>query len=99
MHIDIERLRDIAWTHWDPIGIRPSGKIWQELSCADEYDSYIRKSVKRVLSGQTHGEIVGYLVGVTKHRMGLGSGAHAVKAATVTARAIMDYVEEARSAR
>ena len=42
--IRLSRLRDIGWTTWDPIGLLGQDQLWEDISYADEYDSYLLRA-------------------------------------------------------
>lgn len=98
MKFNMDTLRDIGWTHWDPIDLRRHDRDWRSMSCRDEYDSYLVRAARRCLAGQSVGEVAAYLIGAATHRIGLGGGPHTVRTSVTTARHIMRYVEDYRAA-
>jgi hypothetical protein len=99
LNIDIDLLREIGWTHWDPIGLLRPGQDWREASFKDEYDSYLRRVVKKVLAGESEGRIAAYLIGVACHAMCGGRSKRDIRAAVDTVRAVTALVEEVRGPR
>lgn len=54
---DVDRLRDIGWEHWDPIGRR--GETDRHLH---EYDSYLLQAAGLALRGGSAAEVRDYLL-------------------------------------
>ena len=96
MPVEMEILREVAWTEWDPIGLLAVDADWRAKSFKDEYDTYMKRCVRMVNRGQTEGQIAGYLMGVTKYNMGMGGGLAVRKSAVNTARAVIALVERQR---
>lgn len=96
MHIEIDRLREIGWTLWDPIGLLREHADWRTRSFKDEYDSYLKRAVRRIVAGENEGAVTAYLIGSASHRMGLGEGRTIIRTSTATARALIGLVEEHR---
>jgi len=71
--IKLSRLRDIGWSHWDPIGLLAKGDEWDHKPFADEYDSYLMQAASRLRRNEPVAEVVDYLVWVESERMGLGT--------------------------
>ncbi|MEL7107293.1 MAG: hypothetical protein AAGM21_15320 [Pseudomonadota bacterium] len=70
--IDIDRLREIGWFAWDPLGLDGGTGIWKKESFADEYDSYLVVVAGMLRNGEARDAIVGYLHHVESDWMGLG---------------------------
>ena len=86
--IELERLREIGWQEWDPIGLRGS-------DCPpDEYDSYLLQVVSQLRRGASVKEAAEYLDRIGAEDMGLGSSTKASSAAAVQAvTSIKDYLD------
>jgi hypothetical protein len=73
--IRLSRLRDIAWSLWDPLGLMPPGEAWNDeanQTFADEYDTYLVHAAGQVRRGAPDAEVVAYLVGIETGYMALG---------------------------
>lgn len=70
--INIERLREIGWSLWDPIGLDGNTGIWREESFADEYDTYLLKAAGMLRNQCDLVEVVNYLFVIETEHMGLG---------------------------
>ena len=82
--IEIEELRKIGWSHWDPIGLKnPAG-------AHDEYDNYLLHVAGLLENGHSESEAVEYLVEIATNYMGLGAANRV--AATKTVDEILVYV-------
>lgn len=63
--ISLDRLRELGWSLWDPIGLEDSG-------CPrDEYDTYLWGLVSRLLHGASEDEAADYLVAMEARTIGL----------------------------
>ena len=71
--IRLSRLRDIGWTHWDPIGLLDKGDTWDHKSYADEYDCYLIQAAGKLRRDAPINEVVDYLIWVEAEHMGLGT--------------------------
>lgn len=74
--IDIDRLREIGWSLWDPIGLNETMGGWKGQPFEDEYDSYLIKAVGMLRNNRTEGEVVDYLFFIETEHMGLSVGAN-----------------------
>ena len=83
---DIERLREIGWEHWNPIGRREEIDIHPH-----EYDSYLMQAARLALRGGTACEIRDYLLSCC---VDMGAPADEA-AASRTAQAIVTNVARA----
>jgi hypothetical protein len=83
------RLREIGWSHWDPIGL---AAVRDE--CVDEYDSYLLQAFARSARGDPIADVAAYLMGIEAEYMGLGPRASALSRATATAAALGFYFRE-----
>lgn len=66
----IEKLREIGWLQWDPIGLREELK--RTPSIQDEYDRYLLAAYEMAGSEGGFSKIVTYLLEIEKDYMGLG---------------------------
>ena len=91
--INLSALRDIGWTHWDPIGIAQLVDRFDE-GCADEYDTYLLRVVGMVRNGKSDDEAIAYLEWVASDYMGLGPALTSERpaSASATVQAIRAYV-------
>ena len=76
--IDIDRLREIGWSLWDPIGLNETMGVWKGQPFEDEYDSYLVRAAEMLRNNRTAGEVVDYLFFIETEHMGLGVGTHEV---------------------
>ncbi len=88
---DLNRLRDIGWTHWDPIGLRAVRD-----DCDDEYDRYLTHIASHLWDGKNPVAAANYLVLVEAEHMGLGPHPSAMPRAQATISAIADYIVDLR---
>ena len=88
----LSRLREIAWSKWDPIGVGGPDHGWP----ADEYDNYLLHAAGQLWNGQTDEAVADYLVKIETDNMGLNavSGLHA--RALDVAATVRQYVETLR---
>lgn len=87
--MDLSRLRDIGWKHWDPIGLA-RGDGAPDEACADEYDQYLVHVARMICQGNSKQESTAYLLGIASEHMGLSVvNAHA---AAATTQAIENYL-------
>jgi hypothetical protein len=88
--VELERLREIGWQEWDPIGLADS-------TCPrDEYDAYLLQAVSRFRQGQAVEQVADYLEETSCDQMGLGpstpaSRAASERAATLIHRYLADF--------
>jgi hypothetical protein len=64
MTIDLNRLREIGWTTWDPIAFMRNQKTWIGQPFENEYDHYLIHVADRIVAGADDEELVSYLVRV-----------------------------------
>ncbi len=83
--ICIVALRDIGWSHWDPIGIKSLRD-----NADDEYDSYLLHVASLLINGHDKSEAIKYLLKSESCTMGLSTAN--VEAATNTVNEIYDYI-------
>lgn len=82
--LELDRLREIGWKEWDPIGLADS-------SCPrDEYDSYLLQAVSRLRQGQTVDQVADYLENIASEHMGLGASTAASRAASERTVTLID---------
>lgn len=70
--INIDKLRDIGWTLWDPLGLLSVHEDWHGTSSADEYDRYLYAALQVLRNGQSVEDVVDYLFLIQSQYMGLG---------------------------
>ena len=73
--VKLSKLRDLGWTLWDPIGLLPSAKSWDDVdnsSFAGEYDSYLISAASQLVGGALPEDVIEYLVQIETEYMGLG---------------------------
>ncbi|NNM72507.1 hypothetical protein [Enterovirga aerilata] len=92
--IKLSSLRDIGWREWDPIGLLPPDRHWDEEPFADEYDRYLLKAAGDLRRGGALEDAVRYLLEVEREHMGLGPGPGQEARAEATARSIQRYITE-----
>ena len=86
---DLQRLREIGWSLWDPVGL-------QDTDCPrDEYDKYLLHSVRLFGEGKSRAEVAAYLEDIACDYIGMGpSTAASLQASHQTADHIANYVEQ-----
>ncbi|SLN72937.1 hypothetical protein ROA7450_04081 [Roseovarius albus] len=70
--INIDCLREIGWTLWDPISLNETMGGWKGEAFEDEYDSYLLKAAGMLWNKRTAEEVVEYLFQIESQHMGLG---------------------------
>ena len=85
--LELDRLREIGWKEWDPIGLADS-------SCPrDESDSYLLQAVSRLRQGQAVDQVADFIEKIASEHMGLGASTAASRAASErTVRLIGSYL-------
>ena len=83
---DIEELRKIAWSLWDPLGLAASNRP------RSEYDAYLLGATELLATGESEAGVAAYLAKVGDVHMGLGDAGR-VNAAR-TAKALTDYYRQ-----
>jgi hypothetical protein len=91
--VKLSALRDIAWRHWDPIGLNGAEGGWRRNEAADEYDRYALRVVDGLQSGQSDEVLIDYLVRIETQYMALTMTPGATVRAVATVTAIREYVE------
>lgn len=86
-------LRDIAWAHWDPIGLNGSEGGWRRSHAADEYDRYMRRVSKGLRNGERNEALVEYLVSIETVHMGLTETPATRKRAVAAVAALLHEIE------
>lgn len=94
MTIDLNRLRKIGWTEWDPIELLRTRVTWLGQPFQDEYDRYLIHVADRIVAGDSDCELVDYLVSIVDIDMGLGQSEVSKKRASSTVAAIRAYLAE-----
>lgn len=92
---ELPRLRAIGWSLWDPICLLDEGETWEGKPFADEYDTYLLRVAGHLRQGAPAEEMVSYLVGVERDRMGLGMRTDTRKRAQATVEAIRAGMDQA----
>ncbi|WP_037316223.1 hypothetical protein [Ruegeria halocynthiae] len=69
--INIERLREIGWSLWDPIGLNYTMGGWKGQPFEDEYDTYLVKAVEILRNQLDANEVGDYLFFIETEHMGL----------------------------
>ncbi|MGI9383194.1 MAG: hypothetical protein ACR2PO_08565 [Methyloligellaceae bacterium] len=88
--LKLSRIRDIAWSIWDPIGLRGLEGDWPD----DEYDTYVLRAAGMIRNGHSLKVVADYLVEIEEFYMGLGRKSDTRKRAEQTAKAIRQYLDE-----
>ena len=91
--VKLSVLRDIAWRHWDPIGLNGADGGWQRNEAADEYDRYALRVAGGLQNGQSDEALIDYLVRIETQHMGLTMTPAATERAAATVTAIREYIE------
>ncbi len=82
---DIEQLRDIAWSLWNPLGLSPSQAL------RNQYDRYLQEASEIVAAGQSQECLERYLADIAKAKLGLKT--YSAEMATPAAQAIVKHVK------
>jgi hypothetical protein len=90
---ELERLRQIGWALWNPIGLDDAWKA----DGADEYDPYLLHVADMSAEGASDSDAAEYLVTIAAEHMGLSHVDN--EAASATASAIASYVRSRRKRR
>ena len=86
----LDRLRQISWLLWNPIGLDDAWKA----DAPDEYDRYLLHVVGMSEEGGSEGDAAQYLIRIAAEHMGL---MHVdPQTAAATASAIFNYVKSTR---
>lgn len=93
--LKLSRLREIGWSHWDPIGLREiSEGDWRgDGACADEYDSYLLQAAGMLRGGEPSSKVVAYLEETETGHIGMTLNKTTRSRAEATVTAISDYLE------
>lgn len=94
MTIDLTRLREIGWTHWDPIGLMRNRDTWIGQPFENEYDDHLIQVANRIIAGEDDVTLVAYLVVVERDDMHCSSADVAPQRAAATVSAIKKYIEK-----
>ncbi len=70
--LDLNRLREIGWSLWDPLDLDGGTGVWKEESFADEYDKYLTRTAEMLRDDQEYDAIVRYLFYIESEWMSLG---------------------------
>ncbi|MEE4210894.1 MAG: hypothetical protein V2I43_16720 [Parvularcula sp.] len=98
--IDILRLRDIAWTTWDPLSLTEHQSHCSKIDWStDEYDSYILKAFGPIWNHDDRMQAAAYLRKVEVETMGLNHVGGPNDPVENTVRALEEYAQELRAPR
>jgi len=96
--IDISRLRDIAWTIWDPLSLAEDQTDWRKVDWSeDEYDSYILKAFGHIWNDSDLSQATTYLRKVEAETMGLAPANGRIDPVENTVKALAEYARELRA--
>ncbi|MEP4979438.1 hypothetical protein [Ascidiaceihabitans sp.] len=70
--ININRLREIGWSLWDPIGLNQTMGGWKGRPFEDEYDTYLAKAAGMLRNNSDFAEVVDYLFFIQSQHIGMG---------------------------
>jgi hypothetical protein len=85
--LQLARLRDIGWTHWDPIGLSDGSGAWPD-GWADEYDTYLIHAAGQLRREVSSQSMIDYLIFIESEYMALGVRSTSRDRAENTVRAI-----------
>lgn len=88
----LSKLREIAWSKWDPIGLAELEDGWP----ADEYDRYLLQAAGQIWNGSTDHAVADYLIKIEMEHMGLTAAPDIRSRAVDVARSLREYVETLR---
>lgn len=83
----LSRLRDIGWTHWDPIGI-----VNMRADADDEYGRYLIKAAAMLWKSTCPKDVIDYLLQIEREYMGMGENSSAQDRAATTVAELATYV-------
>ena len=92
--LHLSRLREIGWSQWDPIGLRPPDEGF-----VDEYDRYLLQAAAKLWRSESDEIVLEYLIHIEVEAMGVGKSPTARTRASATVSALNDYIEELRICR
>lgn len=85
MTVDLNRLREIGFSEWDPIELMRNRETWVGTKFQNEYDSYLSHVADRLIAGDNEAELVAYLVAVERDDIGGTSDCSKIRAAAAVA--------------
>jgi hypothetical protein len=95
MTLDLNRLREIGFSKWDPVELMRNRETWVGTKFQNEYDHYMIHVADRLIVGDNEAELVAYLVEVERDQIGLGTADCSKTRAAATVAAIKAHVNEA----
>lgn len=95
--IDIERLREIAWSIWDPIPNGDATSDWKQVEWPDEYDRYMLKAFEYLWNTGDERRAVDYLYGIETSAMSLSERPGREDRVSDTVKALNAYADELQS--
>ena len=84
----LSKLREIAWSLWDPIGLLTHDSDWASTGFADEYDTYLVRVAGMLRNGESSDDAVAYLIEIETDHMGLSKAPGSRKRAERVVEAI-----------
>ncbi|TNM66203.1 hypothetical protein [Aliirhizobium smilacinae] len=82
MSEDLQTIRDIGWSLWDPIGLNTHNGPPAEA--IDEYDSYLLEAIAMLRDGRPLQDVIATLVDIESEHMALGESPDSEERATQT---------------
>ena len=70
--VDIDRLREIGWSQWDPIGLLGVTGSWRGQPYEDEYDRYLYRAAQMLKNNCSVEEVADYLFVIQSQAMQIG---------------------------
>ncbi|QJF52816.1 hypothetical protein [Roseobacter ponti] len=92
--INLNKLREIGWSHWDPIGLNDRIEGWKDEPFEDEYDTYLVKAARMLRNQRSMDDVVEYLFFVETEYMGLGVGPNEAYIRERLARVVQAIADE-----
>ncbi len=71
-NVDFDRLREIGWSHWDPIGLLGVTGGWKGQPYEDEYDRYLYNASQMLKNNCSVADVADYLFLVQSQYMQIG---------------------------
>lgn len=84
--LQIEALREIGWSVWDPLNLQSIG--WREQGGENEYDRYLLHAAEMLSRGCPDFEVIEYLILVETDHMGMVGSDTASARSKMTVEAI-----------
>jgi hypothetical protein len=89
--LQLSKLREIGWQHWDPLGLRGS-----EHTSPDEYDTFLIHAAGRLWDGAAEQDVTDYLLKAETDSMAINVAPESRRRARLVVAALSAYVSRCR---